>query len=74
MDLLILQHPKETRHPLNSARIAQLGIRNCEILVGEDFTENDRLQNLLLHYCERLATMKATMKRRINNAWTLSKK
>ncbi|MGI9277930.1 MAG: tRNA-uridine aminocarboxypropyltransferase [Endozoicomonas sp.] len=47
MDLLILQHPKETRHPLNSARIAQLGIRNCEILVGEDFIENNRLQDIL---------------------------
>ena len=47
MDLLILQHPKETRHPLNSARIAQLGIHNCEILTGEDFTEVNRLHDLI---------------------------
>ena len=37
IDLLIIQHPSETRHPVNSARIASLGISNCEILVGRRF-------------------------------------
>ncbi|WP_422450168.1 MULTISPECIES: DTW domain-containing protein [unclassified Endozoicomonas] len=37
MDIIILQHPRESRHPLNTARILELGIGNCEVWVGEDF-------------------------------------
>ena len=44
VEILILQHPTETRHPLNSARIAELGINNCEIMVGEDFSDSDSLR------------------------------
>ena len=47
INLVILQHPKETRHPMNTARIAELGISNCEIWVGEDFTEHQPLLNLI---------------------------
>ena len=47
IDILILQHPSETRHPLNSARIAELGISNCNILVGEDFNDSETLHNLI---------------------------
>ncbi|WP_017937680.1 tRNA-uridine aminocarboxypropyltransferase [Zestomonas thermotolerans] len=35
--VLILQHPSETRHALNTARLAALGLRNAELLVGERF-------------------------------------
>ena len=47
IDLVILQHPGETRHPMNTARIAELGINNCEIWVGEDFTQHQPLLNLI---------------------------
>ncbi|WP_257287252.1 MULTISPECIES: tRNA-uridine aminocarboxypropyltransferase [unclassified Endozoicomonas] len=46
-ELLILQHPDEVKHPLNTARILKLGIKNCKILVGEDFNENPHLKILL---------------------------
>ncbi|KEQ18960.1 tRNA-uridine aminocarboxypropyltransferase [Endozoicomonas numazuensis] len=46
-ELLILQHPDEVKHPLNTARIARLGIKNCTVLIGEDFTENPQLQAIL---------------------------
>lgn len=49
IDLIILQHPKETRHPMNTARIAELGISNCEIWVGEDFTQHQPLLELIEH-------------------------
>ena len=49
IDLVILQHPKETRHPMNTARIAELGIKNCDIWVGEDFTDHQPLQELIHH-------------------------
>jgi len=47
IDLVILQHPQEAKHPLNSAHIAKLGISNCQLWVGEDFSEHPGLQYVL---------------------------
>lgn len=47
MDLLILQHPSETGHAINTARIAALGINNCTILTGEDFSDSAVLEQQL---------------------------
>lgn len=53
IDLLILQHPREVKHPLNSARIADLSLSNCTIKVGEDFSDDEELQELIAnkHCC-----------------------
>lgn len=37
--VLVLQHPDETRHALNTARLAVLGLANAELRVGEHFPE-----------------------------------
>ena len=37
--VLILQHPDETAHALNTARLAALGLTNAELRVGERFSE-----------------------------------
>ena len=37
--VLILQHPDETGHALNTARLAALGLVNAELRVGETFAE-----------------------------------
>lgn len=37
--VLILQHPDEVRHALNTARLAALGLANAELRVGEHFPE-----------------------------------
>lgn len=37
--VLILQHPDETRHALNTARLAALGLANAELRIGEHFPE-----------------------------------
>lgn len=39
--VLLLQHPSEVGHALNTARLAALGLANAELLVGEDFSELD---------------------------------
>ena len=39
--VLLLQHPSETDHALNTARLAALGLENAELRVGEDFSETD---------------------------------
>ena len=35
--ILLLQHSSEVKHPLNTARLAMLGLRNATLLVGETF-------------------------------------
>ena len=37
--VLILQHPSEVRHALNTARLAALGLCNAELRVGERFED-----------------------------------
>ncbi|KJK00556.1 DTW domain-containing protein [Pseudomonas sp. 21] len=39
--VLLLQHPSEVGHALNTARLAALGLANAELKVGEDFSELD---------------------------------
>lgn len=42
--VLILQHPDEAKHALNTARLAALGLRNARLEIGEHFPElNDWL-------------------------------
>ena len=43
VDILILQHPDESRHALNTATIVTLSVGNAAILVGEDFSSDNRL-------------------------------
>jgi DTW domain-containing protein len=37
--VLILQHPSELKHALNTARLAALGLSNAELRVGEEFED-----------------------------------
>ena len=37
--VLVLQHPDEQKHPLNTARLAVLGLRHAQLLVGEHFPQ-----------------------------------
>lgn len=37
--VLILQHPDEAKHPLNTARLAVLGLAHAELWVGEHFPQ-----------------------------------
>lgn len=39
--ILLLQHPSEVGHALNTARLAALGLANAELRVGEDFSDLD---------------------------------
>ncbi len=37
--VLVLQHPSESRHALNTARLLALGLRNAELRVGDVFDD-----------------------------------
>ncbi len=43
--VLLLQHPSEVNHALNTARLAALGLSNAELLVGEVFDDLPTLLN-----------------------------
>lgn len=44
--LIILQHPSETKHPLNTVRIMKKSFQNITVLVGENFTDHQKLNSL----------------------------
>lgn len=43
--VLVLQHPSEVNHALNTARLATLGLRNAQLRVGEVFEDLPELLN-----------------------------
>jgi DTW domain-containing protein YfiP len=43
--VLLLQHPSEVSHALNTARLAALGLNNAELVVGEVFDDLSALLN-----------------------------
>lgn len=47
--VLILQHPDEHRHALNTGRLAVLGLKHAELLVGERFPQLDSLLSTEAH-------------------------
>ena len=62
--ILLLQHPSEQKHPLNTARLAALGLTNALLWIGETFDQlNDYLAEqqaayrpVLLYPSEQAAT------------------
>ena len=45
--LIVLQHPTETKHPLNTVRIMKKSFNEITVINGEDFTSDLRLNTLL---------------------------
>ncbi|MGH8451571.1 tRNA-uridine aminocarboxypropyltransferase [Pseudomonas sp.] len=43
--VLLLQHPSEVNHALNTARLAALGLNNAQLVVGEVFEDLSTLLN-----------------------------
>ncbi|WP_087016476.1 tRNA-uridine aminocarboxypropyltransferase [Thaumasiovibrio subtropicus] len=46
-ELLVLQHPSEVNRAIGTARILDLSLDNCQLIVGENFTDNERLNQAL---------------------------
>ena len=46
ISLVILQHPSEVKHAKGTAKIVELSLSNCQILIGEDFSENEKFNAL----------------------------
>lgn len=53
----MLQHPDEVSNPKGSAIIAELGLEQYSVWVGEDFSKHEELNQILKHQTERTAIM-----------------
>ncbi|WP_017219658.1 tRNA-uridine aminocarboxypropyltransferase [Moritella dasanensis] len=47
IELIILQHPSEVKNAIGTARILNLSLPQCQIIIGEDFTGNAQLNDRL---------------------------
>jgi len=47
IELIILQHPGEVKNAIGTARILNLSLPQCQIIVGENFTDNSQLNDIL---------------------------
>lgn len=47
IELIILQHPTEVKNAIGTARILNLSLPQCQIIIGEDFTVNTQLNKIL---------------------------
>ncbi|MBL1415325.1 MAG: DTW domain-containing protein, partial [Moritella sp.] len=47
IELIILQHPGEVKNAIGTARILNLSLPQCQIIIGEDFTDNAQLNEIL---------------------------
>lgn len=47
IELVILQHPSEVKNAIGTARILNLSLENCDIIIGENFTDNTKLNQYL---------------------------
>lgn len=45
--LIVLQHPSESKHPLNTVRIMKKSFKEMTVMVGEDFSSDLKLNTLL---------------------------
>lgn len=52
--ILILQHPTEKKHPLNTIKIAQMSFSNITVLVGEDFSDSLELKKFMAEHSAHL--------------------
>lgn len=44
--IVIIQHPSETKHPMGTARILELSLKNCTLIVTDDPQNNSQVQAL----------------------------
>ncbi|HAR42961.1 MAG TPA: DTW domain-containing protein [Bdellovibrionales bacterium] len=45
--IVLLQHPREYRNPIGTARMTQLSLENSKLIVGLDFDNDPQVQTLL---------------------------
>ncbi len=47
VEIVILQHPSEVKHAKGTAKIAELSLNNCQLLIGEDFSTDQQFNAII---------------------------
>lgn len=47
--IIVLQHPSESKHPLNTVRIMKKSFQNFNLFTGENFSHNQTLNDLIIN-------------------------
>ncbi len=58
--LVVLQHPSESKHPLNTVRIMKKSFQNITVILGEDFTTHAQLNDTLNNPSNRCSLLYPT--------------
>ena len=68
IELVILQHPSETLHALNTVALMKKSFQRITVLIGEDFTDNHLLNSLLLNPNNSIALLYPTQNSTLLNS------
>lgn len=60
--LIILQHPSETTHALNTVKLMKKSFLNITLLIGEDFSDHEDLNSIIKNPLYSLALLYPTSK------------
>ena len=71
--VVILQHPTETKHPLNTVRIMKKSFTEISVLVGEDFSSDLKLNTILCDSSNQCALLYPNDKADVLNSHNASK-
>lgn len=55
--IVILQHPLEVKQSKGSVTLLHQSLKNSQVIVGENFTDNIEVQRLLEHYHQQCAVL-----------------
>jgi len=47
LSVVILQHPSEVKHAKGTAKIVELTLTNCELIIGEDFANDETFNQII---------------------------
>lgn len=55
--VLVLQHPSEVKQSKGTVSLLQQSLSQCQVIVGEDFTDNEILAQYLTRYADSIALL-----------------
>ncbi len=68
LHLIVLQHPSEQKHPLNTVRIMKKSFAKMSLFIGEDFSQHEALNDLIAHPENNCALLYPEMNSHILNS------
>lgn len=63
--VIILQHPSEVKQAKGTVTLLSQSLTNIDLFIGEDFTKNENLQNLISYYDNEVALLYPSDKAKI---------